>query len=328
MIFLNQVESTLASDLVAPGSGDSYHYELDMKYNNTSICDLITGRFEGSTCKFYGAEEIVRAFMQKNNLAVATFMCTINRVYSSGSSTGVSYPILDVLYLNSKLIVSTYITADYVVSNFFLIPYSKIYAIGVTAYTLYYYTSTAGTITITRTFADGTTDTITSTSSAGYGYLVVNRGGCIYAHAELGDRNMDIYFVDAPKVEKFLFRNIFNAQEGVYIPASLESNPKTEFEEAQQEKVLQRYDVEQLLEFSLKAGSLPSGMYKQLHALCRARVVKFAVPETMPSTIDSEREISIIEYKLPKSTEPNTPLTFEMKFKYCDTEMNDAVVLS
>ena len=264
--------------------------------------------------------------MQLNNLTVATVSMKFD--LTDPEQSGTWSKSLDVLYHGSKLRIPVYRTADEVVGSWFLVPYKSVYVLGGTYFHLPYYASAAGTATITRTYADGTTDTSTAVTSAGLNNLVIQKSSSIHAHVEFGYRTMDIYFVDADMKEHFSFRNVFNVLEQIDIPASFESNPKTEFETAQQDKVLQRYDIEHQLEMSIKTSALPAGIYKQLLALCQARSVTYYQSESLPITVSGTHAISIEEYKLPKSTEPNTPLTFEMKFKYCDTEMNDAVVLS
>ena len=321
MIFLSQIEEKLSIPSTVTVASLTW-----AKIGNDTIIGEVAGRKENSIWLFSGLEESVRAYMQLNNLTVATVSMKFD--LTDPEQSGTWNKSLDVLYHGSKLRIPVYRTADEVVGSWFLVPYKSVYVLGGTYFHLPYYASAAGTATITRTYADGTTDTSTESTSAGLNNLVIQKGTCIHAHVEFGYRTMDIYFVDADKREHFSFRNVFNVLEYIDIPASFESNPETEFETAQQDKVLQRYDIEHQLEMSIKAGALPAGMYKQLLALCQARSVSYTQSESLPITVDGTHAVSIEEYKLPKSTEPNTPLTFEMKFRYCDTEMNDAVVLS
>lgn len=326
MIFLNQIESFLRVAVADQVSGCD-HIVLQIKSRNNVVLFETASRKIGDYYEFPGMEESIRGYMLQNNLSVFSSRASYYPLDASGSQLDAYSANLDVLFHSSKLIVPSYRTADEVVDSIFLIPYNSILAVGVSAFTLYYYASTAGTITITRTFVDGTTDTISSMSNSGFGFVVVNRGDCRYAHVEFGYRSADIYFVDSQRLEKFSFRNVFNVLESVSLPAALESNPKTEFETAQQDKVLQRYDIEQQLEMKVQSAELPAGLYNQLYAMCRARDVNYVTQESLPSTVGSVRPVIIKDYKLPKSTEPNTPITFEMTFSYCDTELNDAVVL-
>lgn len=334
MIFLNQVESTLeALAPPAPGPGDTFHYELEALYSGSVICDRLVGRFTGGVLKFIGFKEIVRSFMELWELSVGSFYCTVYRVYADGSEVGVSYPILEVLYHRGKVLAPVFRTADDFVAGSFLYPYNQVCVNGRSSFGLYYYAAEAGIITVNRTFADGTTDTLTFRAAAGMSYAVINRGissggaDGVYAHVEFGDRTMDIYFLKAEVTELFIFRNVFNVQEYVAVPAALSSEPKTEFEEAQQDGVLQRYDVEQQLSMQLKSASIPSVLYNQLLAMCRAKSVMYDTNEAMPTTVASARPVIIEEYKLAKSTAPDSRLTVELKFKYCDTEMNDVVLI-
>lgn len=334
MIFLNQVESVLeASSPPAPGTGDNFHYELEALYNSAAICDRMTGRFSGSVLQFMGFEEIVRSFMELRSLTVCSIYCTIYRVYADGSEVATGYPVLEILYHRGKVLAPVYRTADDFLAGSFLYPYKQVCVNGSSSFNLHYYAASAGTITVDRTFADGTTDTLTYSSTTGLSYVVINRGTSsggaagVHAHVEFGYRKMDIYFLKAEVREQFIFRNVFNVQEYVTIPASLSSEPKTEFEEAQQDSVLQRYDIEQQLSMELKSASIPSVLYNQLLAMCRAKSVMYDTNESMPTTVATARPVIIEEYKLPKSTAPNTSLTVDLKFKYCDTEMNDVVLI-
>ena len=271
--------------------------------------------------------------MELRGLSVCTINCTIYRVYPDGSEVGTGYSILDILYHRGKVLMPVYRTADDFLAGSFLYPYKQVCVYGRSSFNLHYYAAEAGTITVDRTFADGTTDPLTSSSATGLSYVVINRGTSsggaagVHAHVEFGYRKMDIYFLKAEVNEQFIFRNIFNVQEYVTIPASLSSEPKTEFEEAQQDGVLQRYDIEQQLGMQLKSASIPSVLYNQLLAMCRAKSVMYDVNEVMPTTVATARAVIIEEYKLPKSTAPDSKLTVELKFKYCDTEMNDVVLI-
>lgn len=329
MIFLNQIERNIRK--ATSSSYESVRCAITLLDGVGAvvahIADVYSRVIDGYH-EFPGVEELVRAYMLQNNLTVIVPSVTHYYYINGESATPPTTQNLGILYHGSKLRIPVYRTADEVVEGWFLVPYKSVYVMGGTYFHLPYYASAAGTATITRTYADGTTDTSTAATSAGLTNLVIQKGTCIHAHVEFGYRTMDIYFVEADKREHFSFRNVFNVLEHIDIPASFESNPKTEFETAQQDKVLQRYDIEYQLEMSVKTGALPAGMYKQLLALCQARSVTYYQSESLPITVSGTHAISIEEYKLPKSTEPNTPLTFEMKFKYCDTEMNDAVVLS
>lgn len=334
MIFLNQVESTLeALAPPAPGPGDTFHYELEALYSGSVICARLVGRFTGGVLKFIGFKEIVRSFMELRSLTVCSLYCTIYRVYANGSEVSTGYPILEVLYHRGKVLAPVYRTADDFLAGSFLYPYKQVCVNGNSSFSLHYYAADAGTITVDRTFADGTTDTLTYSSTTGLSYVVINRGTSsggaagVHAHVEFGYRKMDIYFLKAEVREQFIFRNMFNVQEYVTIPASLSSEPKTEFEEAQQDGVLQRYDIEQQLSMQLKSASIPSVLYNQLLAMCRAKSVMYDTNEAMPTTVGSARPVIIEEYKLAKSTDPDSRLTVELKFKYCDTEMNDVVLI-
>lgn len=335
MIFLNQVESVLgAQGPPAPGPGDTFHYELEALYNGgATICDRMTGRFSGDVLQFMGFGEIVRSFMELRGLSVCTLYCNIYRVYADGSEVGTGYSILDILYHRGKVLAPVNRTADEFLAGSFLYPYKLVCVYGRSNFLLHYYADEAGTITVNRTFADGTTDSLTISASVGQSYAVINRGTSsggaagIHAHVEFGYRQMDIYFLKAEVKETFIFRNVYNVEEYVAIPAALSSEPKTEFEEAQQDGVLQRYDIEQQLSLELKSASIPSVLYNQLLAMCRAKSVMYDVNEAMPTTVATARPVIIEEYKLPKSTAPGSKLTVELKFKYCDTEMNDVVLI-
>ena len=213
MIFLNQVESTLeALAPPAPGPGDTFHYELGALYSGSAICDRLVGRFTDGVLKFIGFKEIVRSFMELRELSVGSFYCTVYRVYADGSEVAVGYPVLDILYHRSKILMPVYRTADEFLEGSFLYPYKQVCVYGKTSFSLHYYAAEAGTITVDRTFADGTTDTLAFSSTAGLSYAVINRGTSsggaagVYAHVEFGYRTMDIYFVGGELCEQFIFK--------------------------------------------------------------------------------------------------------------------------
>ena len=264
--------------------------------------------------------------MQQNNMSVVTVNCTINRVYDNGSTTGVKYPTLDVIYTGARL-RRTSTSADVFVANYFLTHYRVGWICSGESYYLNYYASSSETYTIVRTKKDGTTATVTGTANAGTSSILVSFvTDTVKAVVTMGYRTFTLYYLDMEWSERFQFRNVFNAVEYLSFPASVTESPSTEYEEAQQDKIMQRYDVEHKLEIKIKTPLLPAFTYPHLLDMCRSRLVKRHEPfKEMSSTYYEYSEVNIKEYKFDKSNEPNSPIMLELTLNYCDTERNSAI---
>lgn len=293
--------------------------------------DVLSGRISGKKVdgewKFYGAEEIIRSYMQLKRRAIVSVKISFDE--NDGEDGGIIGYTVSVLYNDVKVLLYNESIGDggdfaeyrflNVGSSAWLMPGTslKVWFAGTA--------QPANAITYKR---DGTTS-----------WAVIEAGHEVYDcwQVDYSDdvEYVDISFEEKPSfkvymlpdyqnVEHFQFRNMFNILDSVCFPCVVSSDPKTEFEEAQQENVMQRYDIEQQLEFSVKSPSLPMFMYERMLAFCRGRVTQRK--EIIGSTA-VWRDIIITEYKFSKSNEPNKPISLEMKFKYADTRLNNAVIV-
>ena len=84
------------------------------------------------------------------------------------------------------------------------------------------------------------------------------------------------------------------------------------------------YDIEHKEEITLKTAALPALVADQLQQLCRSRRVTY---QEKRGSANFPADIIIKDYELPRSTQPNSPVTFEMTFEYADTQLPHTLTL-
>ena len=157
---------------------------------------------------------------------------------------------------------------------------------------------------------DGSTYTETVQVRSIEGVVAVGRAqrrDAFYAYAKYNAREMTIYFQEQSESLYFKFRNMFNVEEDMTFPASIEENPSTEYESATCDEVSRHYDVEHGLELNVKTAPLTDGQVDMLLELCRSRKVKLYRGWKLGWV-----SVLVNDYKMPKSNNPNSPRTAEL----------------
>lgn len=322
MIFLSELHkyiNSLQLDLYV----DIYKIEV----GTDVLSNRIPGKKVDGKWQFYGAEEIIRSYMQLKGKAIVSVKISLDE--NDGEDGGIVQHTVSVLYNDVEVLLynqSIEDGGDFAEYRFLNVGSSAWLMPGTSLNVWFAGTAQpADAITHKR---DGTTTW--AEIQAGhdvYDYWPVNYSDDVeYVDISFEEKpSFKVYMLpDYQSVEHFRFRNMFNILDSVCFPCVVSSDPKTEFEEAQQDNVMQRYDIEQQLEFSVKSPSLPMFMYERMLAFCRGRVTQRK--EIIGSTA-VWRDIIITEYKFSKSNEPNKPISLEMKFKYADTRLNNAVIV-
>lgn len=323
MIFLSELNKYINS---------LQHYLYVDIYKIEVGTDVLSNRIPGKKVdgkwQFYGAEEIIRSYMQLKRQAIVSVKISFDERDEDGG--GIVDHTVSVLYNDVKVLLYNESIGDggEFAEYLFLNVGSSAWLMPGTSLKVWF--------ALTHQYADAITHKRDGTTTR----EVIDAGHEVYDCWQV-DYSDDVEYVDISferkpsfkvymlpdyqNVEHFQFRNMFNILDSVCFPCVVSSYPKTEFEEAQQDNVMQRYDIEQQLEFSIKSPSLPMFMYERMLAFCRGRVTQRK--EIIGSTA-VWRDIIITEYKFSKSNEPNKPISLEMKFKYADTRLNNAVIVS
>ena len=145
----------------------------------------------------------------------------------------------------------------------------------------------------------------------------------------MGNRSHTVYYLPMEKYELIQFRNVFNAWEYVCLPCSMEEDLSSEYELATVNGKDSRYDIENRLELKIKTSPLPVFMYDTLVGLVHAVAVQRYDPYKSGNTVYwTWSPIYVKDYKLPRSTNPNSGMVMEMTLAFSDRARNDAVVIS
>lgn len=315
MFLLNQIESNLPSGLLPPEEGKRFVYLLEIRLDwLTLLAPPIIGRFVNGVCKFYGAEEIVRMYMEKEGLSVMEFHFIVYRKWLDSD-----YDLVHVGECNLKILfTAAQVTGlpsdpgDFVASHY-LIPHSTGVLYPGQHFPLttgndrdedfFFYRADGSSVHAHRSLSPDTLDTYTAEWSSEFVRME--------AYIEQEHR-FTLYFLDGSAIEHFRFRNVFNCWESVSFPSAVSQDPSEEFDSEFLGTELKKFDAVQMLELTLKSGSLPAFMYDQLLALCRAHRAQYR---------DGAEwcDIIISKYKFDKSDEPNKPLHLELTFEFADS---------
>lgn len=273
-----------------------------------------------------GMEEVVRAYMDANNLTI--FRGTFQLVSEKG--TVAESGIDCFLYQAGRFTHGDGYDADTFLAEYFITPLRYAITTPGNSFALTYYDTVTSDIILTYTHRDGTASTsvVASTACSQYRTAVLNiayRSDCSKVDIAFGSRKFTVYFVDIPDCRKYYYLNFFNAEEIVSFPASITRIPNTEFETACFNKKIMRYDISHGIEHNVKTPPLPAAIIEQLYWMCRSRQVK-ATENIFGG--EEKIDINITDYKLEESSNPNTPHVFEMSFEYADTQMANAVFIS
>jgi len=286
--------------------------------------------------EFPGAEDIIRASLEKRNIPIAEISVIYIIYPPSGAGGSSDTDSFTVLFTGARLLMSS-VTAGQLCRNRFLHTGTAAWLMPGQSFSLCYYSEsnpnqiglgTASPMTVYRTYRNGSSEQFTIQTDTDAGLKEVEfeyLAAVAFDVVTFGLRTFCFYYIDAPVVEIFSFRNVFNLLETISVPAAVTEEPDTDFDTARLNNVLVRYDVEHNRTFTLTTATLPPFMYTKLLELCQARQVLWRT--FLTDSLTQSRDIIITEYKINKSTAPDTPLSLTLKFRFADTTLNDAANL-
>lgn len=323
MIFLKDIESNLR---VYNDQLDYYQVEMSLAIDGELVIDRMKSLYmDGAHC-FLGVEQIVRSYMELNRLSVATIVGDFLKfeketdTYAATFSYEVLYHAGPIRYAGRRL------TADEFVVGSFLTPFKQ--ALLYTNHMIhipYYATTEYAVPQITTYLRDGSTYTSIGSYVNGLGSISVNYNANAYkVEVVFGSRKFTVLMAGEDPCEEFAYLNHFNVQEKIFLPCSITRKPSTEFESATQELITMPYDIEHKEEITLKTAALPALVADQLQQLCRSRRVTYCERR---GSANFPADIIIKDYDLQRSTQPNSPVTFEMTFEYADTQLPNTLTL-
>lgn len=323
MIFLRDIESAILS-WEGDEQPNALYYQLSDWYRDT-ILDWTTASGRGSVFHAYGAEQVVRAYMELHDMTVLTLDIALRL---EGTQEGTTYKnkTVEVLYHAGPLRKAGNLVADEFVTNSFLTPFKQAVLYQNQAINLYYYATTEYSAPLLiKYLSDGTQSNNSVSYVNGLGYIRINYTSDVYkVEVIFGSRKFTVYMMDDTPCEEFAYLNYFNVQEKIFLPCSITRKPSTEFESATQELITMPYDIEHKEEITLKTAALPALVADQLQQLCRSRRVTY---QEKRGSANFPADIIIKDYELPRSTQPNSPVTFEMTFEYADTQLPHTLTL-
>lgn len=325
MIFLTDIGQALR---ILDNGYDKVELTVWMGEHQNTVA-VLEGRLIGGYWVFFSLEEIVRAVMQLNDYSIILVGGVYKRYIGNEYTT--EQKSVQTLYKEVAFRTHTVMqTADALVSGHFLTPQKSAVIFDGGSYDLFYYIpSSDSEYTIYYTGRDGSPASYVGVKEPGIGSLTLDYSQRFsLANIVMGNRTFNVYYSPLKAREVFKFRNVFNFEETVSLPASCVVSPKTDCEEAVQGRVRRKYDVEHDVEMTVRTASLPASMYASLLALCRSRVVsrkeQYMAGRT---TYTIYRNVIVRDYKLELSDNPGENLSLEMKLAYADMGDNDAVVI-
>lgn len=321
MIFLKDIESEILS-WEGDEQPNELYYALGDQHRDTILgWTLASGK--GGDFHAYGAEQVVRAYMELHKITVLTLNIALRL---EGTQEGTTYKskTVEVLYHAGPLrLASSSTSCDTFVAKNFLTPLEHgVVTPAMPFFFLYFYTTEAEELVQTFYLTDGTTTTAKNTimpnrlTYQGWAY----RPDCYKINVSMGSRSFDIYCLNQADGVVLSYYDFFNNRCYAFIPSSINRSPSTEYELALLGKKSIRYDVEHKLEFSLKTSPLIKALADQIYWICRSRLVYMVEFYGKPIK-EKAHEIIITDYKLDQSTNPNTPTACEMTFEYADTTL-------
>lgn len=328
MIFLSQIETSARKQSTAQLSA-VYLYLSSSVAGRAIVSDypsrLINGYFE-----FIGLESVVRAHMMQYGDSCITVSGYYKEVNTSGEESTTSFSAVQVIFSMASLRKADSLTADVFAANRFFTPSRVSWMAEAQSMNLYYYTASSESYSVTYTLADGSTRSVSGSSNTGFGSVPVNPyAGEVKAEVEMGNRSHIVYYLPMEKYELIQFRNVFNVWENVCLPCSMEEELSSEYDLATVDGKDSRYDIENRLELKVKTSPLPAFMYDTLIGLVHAVTVQRYDPYKSGNMVyGAWSPIYIKDYKLPRSTNPNSGMVMEMTLAFSDRARNDAVVIS
>ena len=328
MIFLSQIETTARKQSTAQLSA-VYLYLSSSVAGRTIVSQypsrLINGYFE-----FIGLESVVRAHMRQYGDSCITVSGYYKEVNTAGEESTTTFSSVQVIFTLASLRKASSLTADAFAAYRFFTPSKVSWMAENQSMHLYYYTASSESYSVTYTLSDGSTRAVSGSSGTGFGSVAVNpNAGEVKAEIVMGNRSHTVYYLPMEKYELIQFRNVFNAWENVCLPCSMEEALSSEYELAAVDGRDSRYDIENHLDLKIKTSPLPAFMYDTLFGLVHALTVQRYDPYKSGSTVYGVwSQVYVKDYKLPRSTNPNSGIVMEMTLAFSDRARNDAVVIS
>ena len=328
MIFLSQIETTFHKQSTAQLS--AVYLTLSSSVAGRTIVSQYPSRLINGYFEFIGLESVVRAHMMQYGDSCITISGYYKEVNTSGEESTASFSSVLVLFTMASLRKSSSLTADEFAAYRFFKPSKVSWMAEHQSMNLYYYTASSESYSVTYTLADGSTRALTGSSGTGFGFVPVNpKAGEVKAEIVMGNRSHTVYYLPMEKYELLQFRNVFNVWENVCLPCSTEEDLTSEYELATVDSKDSRYDIENRLELKIKTSPLPVFMYDTLVGLVHALTVQRYDPYKSGNTVYGVwSPIYIKDYKLLRSTNPNSGMVMEMTLAFSDRARNDAVVIS
>lgn len=323
MIFLRDIESAILS-WEGDEQPNELYYELSDQYMDTFL-DWTLASGKGGNFHAYGAEQVVRAYMELHDMTVLTLDIAL-RLEGTQEGTTLKNKTVEVLYHAGPLRKAGNLVADDFVNGSFLSPFKQAllyrnYSINIP----YYATTEYAVPRLTTYLRDGSTSSVIGSYVNGLGSIMVNYDPNAYKVEVLfGSRKFTVLMAGEDPCEEFAYLNYFNVQEKIFLPCSITRKPSTEFESATQGLITMPYDIEHKEEITLKTAALPALVADQLQQLCRSRRVTY---RERRGSVTFPADIIIKDYDLPRSTQPNSPVTFEMTFEYANTQLPHTLTL-
>ena len=328
MIFLSQIETTARKQSTAQLSA-VYLYLSSSVAGRTIVSQypsrLINGYFE-----FIGLESVVRAHMRQYGDSCITVSGYYKEVNTAGEESTTTFSSVQVIFTLASLRKASSLTADACAAYRFFTPSKVSWMAENQSMHLYYYTASSESYSVTYTLSDGSTREVSGSSGTGFGSVAVNpNAGEVKAEVVMGNRSHTVYYLPMEKYELIQFRNVFNAWENVCLPCSMEEALSSEYELAAVDGRDSRYDIENHLDLKIKTSPLPAFMYDTLFGLVHALTVQRYDPYRSGNTVYGVwSQVYVKDYKLPRSTNPNSGIVMEMTLAFSDRARNDAVVIS
>lgn len=327
MIFLSQIETTARKQSTAQLS--AVYLYLSSSVAGRTIVSQYPSRLINGYFVFIGLESVVRAHMMQYGDSCITVSGYYKEVNTSGEESTTSFSSVQVIFTRASLRKASSLTADVFASNRFFTPSKVSWMAEGQSMHLYYYAASSESYSVTFTLADGSTRAVSGSSGTGFGSVAVNpNAGEVKAEIVMGSRSHTVYYLPMEKYELIQFRNVFNAWEYVCLPCSMEEDLSSEYELATVDGKDSRYDIENSLELKVKTSPLPAFMYDALVGLIHAVTVQRYDPYKSGNTVyGSWSQMYVKDYKLPRSTNPNSEIVMEMTLAFSDRARNDAVVI-
>lgn len=328
MIFLSQIETSVRKQSTAQLS--AVYLYLNSSVAGRTIVSKYPSRLVNGYFEFIGLESVVRAHMMQYGDSCITVSGYYKEVSTSGEESTTSFSSVQVIFTMASLRKAGSLTADVFAANRFFTPSKVSWMAENQSMHLYYYTTSSESYSVTYTLADGSTRTVSGSSGTGFGSVAVNpNAGEVKAETVMGNRSHTVYCLPMEKYELIQFRNVFNAWEIVCLPCSMEEDLSSEYELVTVDGKDSRYDIENRLGLKVKTSPLPVFMYDTLVGLVHAVTVQRYDPYKSGNTVYGVwSPIYIKDYKLPRSTNPNSEIVMEMTLAFSDRARNDAVVIS